>query len=272
MSKAYARFEQVTRWVVLVNRQRSILFPGLAFHRHFEAFPEASLDTPLTSHCVGRAFPEAFSFRCFAFDPSDTQMRQVPKANHNLMMFPPGQRVKGMCQAHPFLFPTVSVNYRVCHCNAPGGREVLENHAEVVMHDFAASLLVELERWMLIASPAMVDLNTFLDTAPDFGSNPSALEEVSKRLYNDEVPGVRPCMAAAEKTPALSREETHVCWELLTTVLCDCCGSFIRILPRSGDMGGYKRPWAITRSLQAHQPMLLTITARRLIFRGRAMT
>ena len=64
---------------------------------------------------------------------------------------------------------------------------MLENHAEVVMHDFAASLLVELERWMLTASPAMVDLNTFLDTAPEFNSSSTALEEVSKRLYNDEV-------------------------------------------------------------------------------------
>lgn len=40
-----------------------------------------------------------------------------------------------------------------------GDHEQLDNHAEVVMHDFAACLLAELERWMLTASPAMVDLS-----------------------------------------------------------------------------------------------------------------
>lgn len=30
------------------------------------------------------------------------------------------------------------------------------------MHDFAACLLAELERWMLNASPAMVDLSTLV--------------------------------------------------------------------------------------------------------------
>lgn len=47
-------------------------------------------------------------------------------------------------------------------CTPPGDTEQLDNHAEVVMHDFAACLLAELERWMLNASPAMVELSTLV--------------------------------------------------------------------------------------------------------------
>ena len=68
-----------------------------------------------------------------------------------------------------------------------GGVEVLVGHSEVVMCDFAACLLAELERWMLNASPAMIDLNSFADTSDYFTAPTSALEEVSKRLYTDEV-------------------------------------------------------------------------------------
>lgn len=46
-----------------------------------------------------------------------------------------------------------------------GDWEQLDNHAEVVMHDFAACLLAELERWMLNASPAMVDLASLVGVA-----------------------------------------------------------------------------------------------------------
>ena len=55
------------------------------------------------------------------------------------------------------------------------------------MCDFAACLLAELERWMLSATPAMIDLNSFADTSDYFTAPSSALEEVSKRLYTDEV-------------------------------------------------------------------------------------
>lgn len=75
---------------------------------------------------------------------------------------------------------------RLC-LNFPGGLEQLEGHAEVVMHDFAASLLGELEKWMLTASPAMVSLNTFADSSDKFLVPSTIAEEVSKRLYNDEV-------------------------------------------------------------------------------------
>ena len=70
-------------------------------------------------------------------------------------------------------------------------------HSEVVMCDFAACLLAELERWMLNASPAMIDLNSFADNSDYFSAPTSALEEVSKRLYSDVVcfAGLRPSHA-----------------------------------------------------------------------------
>ena len=68
-----------------------------------------------------------------------------------------------------------------------GGIEALVGHSEVVMCDFAACLLAELERWMLSATPAMIDLNSFADTSDYFTAPSSALEEVSKRIYTDEV-------------------------------------------------------------------------------------
>jgi hypothetical protein len=78
-----------------------------------------------------------------------------------------------------------------CCCLAlsapPGDHEQLDNHAEVVMHDFAACLLGELERWMLTASPAMVDLSGQLVDSPEFGGATGALEAVQTRLYSDEV-------------------------------------------------------------------------------------
>ena len=54
-------------------------------------------------------------------------------------------------------------------CPSAGDGEQLDNHAEVVMHDFAACLLAELERWMLNASPAMVDLASLVGVAQLLG-------------------------------------------------------------------------------------------------------
>ncbi len=71
-----------------------------------------------------------------------------------------------------------------------GDAAVLSNHAEVMMHDLAAGLLLELERLMLTSTAAGVDLATALDTAAEFQAAPgaaSALEAVSNRLYNDDV-------------------------------------------------------------------------------------
>lgn len=55
------------------------------------------------------------------------------------------------------------------------------------MNDFAACLLMELEKWMLNASPAMVEMTTWLDN-PEFAVPVSTLQEVQNILINDEVP------------------------------------------------------------------------------------
>ena len=72
-----------------------------------------------------------------------------------------------------------------------GALEQLASHAEVVMLDFAAAVLTELERWMLTAGPAMIDLATFADTSDKLMSSASVVEEVQKRLYTDEVRACR---------------------------------------------------------------------------------
>lgn len=72
-----------------------------------------------------------------------------------------------------------------------GDAAVLNSHTEVMMHDLAAALLDQLEDMMLTCTPAAVDLSTALDNSPDFqtaSGAASALEAVSSRLYNDEVP------------------------------------------------------------------------------------
>ncbi|KAL6781628.1 hypothetical protein ACKKBF_B08795 [Auxenochlorella protothecoides x Auxenochlorella symbiontica] len=101
------------------------------------------------------AFKGAFTVRLFGFDPTDAQVGGGLLALPGLDTFPPG--------ATP---------------------EHLQHHAEVVMHDYAACMLGELERWMLSASPAMLDLGSLVD-APEFtGAGP--LEAVQTRLYSDE--------------------------------------------------------------------------------------
>ena len=65
------------------------------------------------------------------------------------------------------------------------------------MLDFAASMLAELERFMLTAGPAMIDLNTFCDTSDKLMSSVSVVEEVQRRLYTDEVSALMPdCLMA----------------------------------------------------------------------------
>lgn len=41
------------------------------------------------THCYGRAFPDAFTLRCFAFEPSDAQVEEDKRDKVHLMMFPP---------------------------------------------------------------------------------------------------------------------------------------------------------------------------------------
>lgn len=136
-----------------------------------------------------RAFPDAFTVRCFAFEPSDEQTQEDRKGQRNFIMFPPGGRgwfrfgctnTQNLCTWKPWLplvlllvllllrqgrpadslrLPSIVATFLLPRA---GDHEQLDNHAEVVMHDFAACLLGELERWMLNASPAMVDLNTLV--------------------------------------------------------------------------------------------------------------
>ena len=74
------------------------------------------------------------------------------------------------------------------------------------MLDFAASMLAELERWMLTAGPAMIDLNTFCDTSDKLMSSASVVEEVQKRLYTDEarLSRLKIRISGAERPAALS--------------------------------------------------------------------
>lgn len=67
----------------------------------------------------------------------------------------------------------------------PGDFSQLERHAEVLMHDFAACLLAELERWMLAASIQLFDLDTYVDS-PEF-TGASALDELQSKLRADDV-------------------------------------------------------------------------------------
>lgn len=87
------------------------------------------------------------------------------------------------CYVDTFLITTHHISYLLF----PGGPEQLSSHAEVVMLDFATAMLSGLERWMLTAGPAMIDLNTFCDTSDKLMSSVSVLDEVQKRLYTDEV-------------------------------------------------------------------------------------
>ena len=67
-------------------------------------------------------------------------------------------------------------------CVLADGLDQLESHASFLMLDFAASLLAEMERWMLTASPAMVDLNTFADTSDKFLGPSSMFGDMQKRF------------------------------------------------------------------------------------------
>jgi hypothetical protein len=42
-----------------------------------------------------RAFPDAFTVRCFAFEPSDEQIQEDRKGQRNFIMFPPGECLGG---------------------------------------------------------------------------------------------------------------------------------------------------------------------------------
>ena len=93
------------------------------------------------------------------------------------------------------------------------GLHQLESHAEVVMLDFAASLLAELEKWMSSASTAMVNMASYADSEAFIGPT-SVVEEVHKRLYTDEV------MTHRAACPMLERHQLARAGVLVLR----CCG------------------------------------------------
>jgi len=92
-----------------------------------------------------RASADIQVMRCLVFDPSDEQILQDLKSRPDLVLFPPGQ-----------------------------GNHLL-SHMEVVMHDFAASMLDCLEQKTLTVSPQSISLNSFIDSPEFLGSALSAV-------------------------------------------------------------------------------------------------
>ncbi|GIM11324.1 hypothetical protein Vretimale_14852 [Volvox reticuliferus] len=102
---------------------------------------------------VCRSYPEALVTRCFVFEPSEEHIRQERDCQQlsDLVMFP------------------------------PGGPSHLEQHLEVWMHDLAAALLSEFEKWMLTATPSHMKLNGYSDSAEFTGAS-AVLDEMQKRI------------------------------------------------------------------------------------------
>eukprot|EP00897_Mesotaenium_endlicherianum_P008114 jgi/Mesen1/7330/ME000376S06481 len=92
-----------------------------------------------------KAYPAAQSRRLFAFNPSDGQVEQDDKKKANLILFPPADP-----QKMAFMMQTM-------------------------MQDFAASLLMAFESWVLHSDPVGALLTTPLDL-----QQPPSSEEVSK--------------------------------------------------------------------------------------------
>ncbi|BFI25493.1 trafficking protein particle complex subunit 9 [Marchantia polymorpha subsp. ruderalis] len=93
---------------------------------------------------ICRAYPSAQEKRCFALYPTDGQVELDEKKRQHLVMFPPD-------------------------------RQMLEYHLQTLMQDFAASLLMAFESWVLHAEPVGAILTTPLDSQASLNS-----EEVSK--------------------------------------------------------------------------------------------
>ncbi|KAL2651263.1 hypothetical protein R1flu_019391 [Riccia fluitans] len=93
---------------------------------------------------ICKGYPSAQEKRCFALDPRDGQVELDDKKRQHLVMFPPD-------------------------------RQMLEYHMQTLMQDFAASLLMAFESWVLHAEPVGAILTTPLDSQASLNS-----EEVSK--------------------------------------------------------------------------------------------
>lgn len=144
--------------------------------------------------------------RCFFFEPTDAQVAEDKSDMPELMMFPPtesGELLLSLFKCMPQILPRclVAILKHQAACMRgrwvlTGGPEQLSSHAEVVMLDFATAMLSGLERWMLTAGPAMIDLSTFCDTSDKLMTSVSVLDEVQKRLYTDEAGLARPALCS----------------------------------------------------------------------------
>jgi hypothetical protein len=128
-----------------------------------------------------RAFPAALTRRCFAFEPRDDQAAADARGLADLIIFPPSSaEEEGGLEPRDDQAAAAAAAAAALFIDPHGH---LANHAEVVMHDFAACLLGGLESWMLSAAPGMAELTTLVDSPEFTGGAPApyAAEEEAAR-------------------------------------------------------------------------------------------
>eukprot|EP00210_Caulerpa_lentillifera_P001797 g1727.t1 len=109
---------------------------------------------------ICKQFPNSVTLRCFAFDPLSDDMSASSKQKEHLIMFPKCDRIQ------------------------------LEQNVEVLMHDFAACLLIELQQGMLNLSVGMMSLSSIIDQ-PDIFGYTGTTEDISKRLGTEDEVKIR---------------------------------------------------------------------------------
>eukprot|EP01025_Chloroclados_australasicus_P033741 TRINITY_DN3449_c1_g1_i6.p1 TRINITY_DN3449_c1_g1~~TRINITY_DN3449_c1_g1_i6.p1 ORF type:complete len:1325 (-),score=173.53 TRINITY_DN3449_c1_g1_i6:756-4730(-) len=104
---------------------------------------------------VCKNFPDAHVLRCFAFEPKDQDIdKDIKEKFQHLIMFP------------------------------PGSEEIMEQHMEVVLNDFAACVMMDLEKQCSEAKPPIIKQpQSYMDT-PHFALHQSTLEDVQKRIQS----------------------------------------------------------------------------------------
>ncbi|CAD7698253.1 unnamed protein product [Ostreobium quekettii] len=103
---------------------------------------------------MAQQFPSAVALRCFAFEPLEDEVNKDNLQKEFLIMFPPGDRSQ------------------------------VEQHLEVLMHDFAACVLMGLQQQMLNKSISEMKLQTYVDL-PDF-SGYMSVEDARQKLGSEE--------------------------------------------------------------------------------------
>jgi len=119
-----------------------------------------------------RQFPNCVVLRCFAFEPLTDEMSQNGRQKEHLITFP---------KCGPLLYDNQEKEM-----SDLGDRDQLKHTLEVMMHDFAACLLMELQQGMLNLSVTMMTLNSVLDSPDIFGYS-GTTDEITKRMGTEEV-------------------------------------------------------------------------------------